>query len=365
MTLFLTKSSEVDTKEQSCFTVSSCLQTSECTLKVLIDDIQLEALLDSGANHSIVGPTLLNLVPKLKEDLKEVAEEVSARTVNGNSVVYKYEINLNIKLEDVSYEVHAYFSPTLPYHMILGYDFLKEARLTINFGELIVQPQKTYVVSAATDITMDPCSETITWVKLTGRVVPGLAILTAHDKITRLGFSAAHSLITLDDQNPWVPVRLLNPYPTTKTVTKGTKIAIAERLTKADHIAELSPINMKTSNAAVRSHQKVRFHPPDDFCALFDLTSSTFNAQQKQELLCLLWEYADIFLKRGDKLGCTDILEFEVNLKDDAQPFKAAPYRSNPKLRKEISRQVKEMLEDDIIRPSTSQYGSPVLLVCN
>ena len=140
-----TKSSEVDTKEQSCFTVNSCLQTSECTLKVLIDDIQLEALLDSGANHSIIGPTLLNLVPKLKEDLKEVAEEVSARTVNGNSVVYKYEINLNIKIEDVSYEVHAYFSPTLPYHMILGYDFLKEARLTVNFGELIVQPQKTYL----------------------------------------------------------------------------------------------------------------------------------------------------------------------------------------------------------------------------
>ena len=91
--------------------MNSCLQTSECTLKVIIDDVQLEALLDSGANHSIIGPTLLNLVPNLKEDLKKVAEEVSARTVNGNSVVYKYEMNLNIKIEDVSYEVHAYFSP--------------------------------------------------------------------------------------------------------------------------------------------------------------------------------------------------------------------------------------------------------------
>ena len=37
-----TKPSEVDTKEQSGFTVNSCLQTSKCTLKVNIDDFQLE-----------------------------------------------------------------------------------------------------------------------------------------------------------------------------------------------------------------------------------------------------------------------------------------------------------------------------------
>ena len=57
------------------------------------------------------------------------------------------------------------------------------------------------------------------------------------------------------------------------------------------------------------------------------------------------------------------MLEFDIQLKEGAKPFKASPYRSNPKLRKEISKQVNEMLEDGIIRPSVSSFGSPVLLV--
>ena len=43
--------------------------------------------------------------------------------------------------------------------------------------------------------------------------------------------------------------------------------------------------------------------------------------------------------------------------------FKTRPYRSNPKLRKEITHQVNKLLDEEIIRPSVSPYGSPVLLV--
>ena len=149
----------------------------------------------------------------------------------------------------------------------------------------------------------------------------------------------------------------------TKTVPKNMKIAVAERLGIADSISEPSKVKPVLANSCTKGQSKVRFHPPCDFIRLFDLTNSTFNEKQKQELLCLLWEYSDIFLKKGDKLGCTDVLEFGINLKDDAKPFKASPYRSNPKLRKEISKQVEEMLKDDIIRPSISPFGSPVLLV--
>ena len=235
--------------------------------------------------------------------------------------------------------------------------------MTIDFGDLQIQTQRIYIIKAAHDITLKPSSETISWARLTGKLTSGYALVTTHKTLQQMGFRTASALVCIDNDKPWIPLRILNPFVTTQTIKKGTRLAIAERLTVADIICEHDPNFSKTANVNTKAQQQVRFQPPDDFCKLFDLSESTFSDKEKQELLCLLWNFSDIFLKHGDKLKCTDVLEFEIKLKDDAQPFKACPYRSNPKLRKEISRQVKQMLGDDIIRPSTSSYGSPVLLV--
>ena len=168
--------------------------------------------------------------------------------------------------------------------------------------------------------------------------------------------------MTIDKDKPWVPVRILNPDATRKLLIQGTRVAIAERLHPADQISEVMEPSLSV-NSTAPVQKKVRFQPPKEFSDLFDLSNSTFNSEQIDELLSLLWDYSDVFLKKGDKLGCTDVLEFEIKLKEDARPFKASPYRTNPKLRKEISQQVKQLLEDGIIHPSVSPFGSPVLLV--
>ena len=47
----------------------------------------------------------------------------------------------------------------------------------------------------------------------------------------------------------------------------------------------------------------------------------------------------------------------------DAKPIRQRFYRTNPKQRAEIDRQVQEMLKNNIIEPSNSEWSSPVVLV--
>jgi tRNA A37 N6-isopentenylltransferase MiaA len=52
-----------------------------------------------------------------------------------------------------------------------------------------------------------------------------------------------------------------------------------------------------------------------------------------------------------------------IPLVPGAQPVFVRPYRYPPNLKDEIEKQVKEMLDQGLIQPSTSAFASPVLLV--
>ena len=89
----------------------------------------------------------------------------------------------------------------------------------------------------------------------------------------------------------------LNPYSMSMTIHKNVTTTTAHRPGIADNIQQFDTGKSQLfSNTTTQ--QKVRFQPPDDFTKLFDLSLSTFTVQQRKELLCLLWEYSDVFLKK-------------------------------------------------------------------
>ena len=87
---------------------------------------------------------------------------------------------------------------------------------------------------------MPPCNETVIWSKLKAVLTPGLAVLLTPDTIKKFGYSVAHVLVTIDEKNPCGQIRILNPYPMTKTVPENIKIAVAERLEIVDNIIQPS-----------------------------------------------------------------------------------------------------------------------------
>ena len=85
------------------------------------------------------------------------------------------------------------------------------------------------------------------------------------------------------------------------------------------------------------------------------------STEQRRELSELLEEFKDVFAGKDFKLGNTDLIEHEIHTK--GPPFRQPYRRQNPEVLKHEQEQLKEMLDQEIIRPSCSPCASPVVMV--
>jgi len=93
------------------------------------------------------------------------------------------------------------------------------------------------------------------------------------------------------------------------------------------------------------------------------LENPDLTVQEKQRFKELVGEFGDVFTLSNMELEGTDILEYEIHVKQDLRPSRQKPYNYSEKVRAEIKKQVQELLAIKFIRRSTSAWCSNVLLV--
>ena len=93
-----------------------------------------------------------------------------------------------------------------------------------------------------------------------------------------------------------VPVRVLNPSPDSRVVYKGTKIATVEGIDNEPRQAVLA-VQLE-AREVLRTKQQI-------LSKIVEKCASDLGAEQKEQLLQLLIEFADIFADEGE-LGRTD-----------------------------------------------------------
>lgn len=84
--------------------------------------------------------------------------------------------------------------------------------------------------------------------------------------------------------------------------------------------------------------------------------------QWPKEVQQLLTQYEDVF-RESHELPPQRPFDHHIDLLPGAPPVNVRPYRYSPAQKSEIEKQLAQMLEDGIIKPSSSPYASPVLLV--
>ena len=100
-----------------------------------------------------------------------------------------------------------------------------------------------------------------------------------------------------------------------------------------------------------------------DYGVLRDHLKATDRPELEPQLLKLLAKYRKTVALPGDALGKTSVLKHTIKLKPGTQPIYIPAYRL-PHSKVEVAEKlVQEMLEQEVIEPSTSPWNFPLILV--
>lgn len=83
---------------------------------------------------------------------------------------------------------------------------------------------------------------------------------------------------------------------------------------------------------------------------------------ERDELISSILKHQQVLLKNNEKLTATMVIKHKINTKDN-EPVYTKSYRYPHHFKNDVENQIKEMLENGIIRHSTSPYSSPIWVV--
>ncbi|KAI9552561.1 Retrovirus-related Pol polyprotein from transposon 412 [Daphnia sinensis] len=91
-------------------------------------------------------------------------------------------------------------------------------------------------------------------------------------------------------------------------------------------------------------------------------TDVDVDPQYRKPLAALLNEFTDLFATKDSSLGSTGLIKHFIDTEGKG-PIQLRPYRTGQGQKEELEKQIKEMLQANVIRHSTSPWAAPVILV--
>ena len=299
------------------------------TAEVTIAGVKVVALIDTGATSSCcrwgwynqwkshLGPlkqttTLVIGVGNVPVELKGITDSLK---LEWDSVVDHCEMMVLTTLEDVD--------------VILGMDIINRLDVQIHGRSKDAFPQ--------------PESNSYEVLKLNHKVV----IPAGKSRV----FSVANTVteLTLFEPSDRLPEGLIG----LPTLSEGSRVAVQlDNLTEGD-----ITLNPEWEVGAISSVHLTQSPTGDQMPQMPD----SLSFEQQRDLRRLLDEYKDVFSRESQPISSTSLVEHEIHTTGPAirLPFR----RQNPVIRDIEQQQVKEMLRDKVIRPSTSPWASPVVMV--
>ena len=310
-------------------------------------------MIDTGASCSLMD---IGTLEKLGFD-NQINEQAYHHLIDGSGNNMKIIGTVNI---DVSLGPHIVVNQNIKIlnvktykHVLLGRDFLSHFRSiefdcsnhNIRIGRRwfpCVKPRDKEVVRLDSKIRIEPRSETV----VTVHCNKSMSLITADfEPATLKGVTGVYA----------TPCRVI---PNIAGVFQITLINVNElpvELNNRKHMGVLL-----TSNETICTVDSVDGESASNLTT--NITHGDLSAENKRSLLSLISKYQSIFATDPKKPSLVKNPEHRI-VTDNAQPVSRKPYRIPYAWNNEVNKQIQQMLENGIIRPSSSPWNAPVILV--
>lgn len=323
-------------------------------LDVIIDGHSVTALVDTGADYSIISGLF---AAKLKK-VKTAWEGPDIRTAGGHLITPTGTCTARVTIHSQTYSVNFVVLQQCSRDVILGMDFLDQQGAVIDLRSRSITLSTDNATASDCNVahnalnvteeqvTIPPLSSVIISVgtkastNLQGVIEGDQHLLLNRQMCVARGIAKLH--------NGEAKVMVTNFSNEYRHLNRGTTVAHLSEFVEASNAFALTDSQGAATSTAVSA-------------PAFDVNQS-LSRQQQKELKALLHQYKDCF-SSSSRLRQTPLAKHRVITDEYARPLRQSPYRVSAREREAIKQQVDEMLRDDIIQPSTSPWASPVVLV--
>ena len=333
----------------------------DLTVSPMLKGQHIKALVDTGAAVSVIDENFLkeiyqgHLPPLQKHSSGDV------KTVSGAPLPVSGRFTTTLEIANGLYSCPFLVVRDLTYDALLGRDFRRANGAVINLKDSTLQLEESIArphsegacpVRVLYNCVIPASSEAVIPAYLDQTYTPGdVGFVEASPRlIEQYQLQGAASLVTVSADHT-VPFRFINPTRKPVTLYRGATLGTFSQTDESLQVFSLSTKIEPTKESQVEV--------PD---VPVDLANADLTDSQKTELQRLINEYRDVFALSPQELGRTNLVQHHINT-GDHPPIRQRAYRVPEAQKRRIEQCIDEMLEQDIIQPSTSPWSSPGVLV--
>jgi transposase InsO family protein len=359
-----------------------------------VQGVSVELLVDTGASCTLVSGEIFGKLPVEEVKIERVvgrkfqlADGTPLRTYGA------CQVNISLGTETVRHEV---IGADISDPGIIGFDFLEAHGCLLDLGRKRLEVkgvevpcirdtekekiQVKYIAQVKSDIIVPEGSEAVVEVELQmSDLVPEVLVLEPRHSFEEK-YCLKMAAVMIQTGRPMF-VRVMNTSDLPIKIYQGTRVADAEPVEQILKIGSEEDIDNMLSNMTIRkvgnvltsqAPEKNCMHPskseqmeiPEYLTDLFKRSTEGMTAEQAAQVKNLLINNAGAFQKNKEDLGKLNS-KFGVHEipTGDAAPIKQAPRRTPIAFKGAEQEEIEKMLRMDVIRPSTSPWASPVVLV--
>jgi len=305
---------------------------------------KMSFLLDTGATLTLIK------VGHLKGDTLIREKQLALTGVTGHKIYTLGKIRATVTLgkREIRHTMHVVKDDfPIDYEGILGIDFLTKQRAKCDHGRRQVRiGDETFKLHPFKKMTLTPHSETIVQAVANRNRI---GIVSSEE--TKPGIFIGSCLVEPKDYT--CPISIINT--TKESVEITTPLVTVDEIRVSDRASILALQHAEYENYESIEERKDNLRK--------QLRLGHLNREEKRAVEEICEDFCDIFHLEKDILTCTTAIAHEIKTRVDSAPVNVRPYRLPEKHKEEVNRQITNMLNDEIIRPSMSQWNAPLLVV--